>query len=276
MKAFRLLVIVISLFLWAVLLWLATHTSETPSFFGKYSKSYFALLVLFALICCLFSISSLGSVYARVDSILKNFFVVLLSVCISLFVLEVFVRSFDIYGVSYYEESRRLYLSLLANDELYKIHRAGTQEVFQSYEISINEIGIRDGPINQKGSNEFRIVFLGDSVTFGVGVPNSATFVRKLEVILQETANRRVRAINTGVTSYNTTMQLAFLRKYGDFLQPDAVALLYSMNDFDEPPKAPFVPMSEVSVSGKSPPQMIEYLLGRSWLYRLTHHMLRI
>jgi lysophospholipase L1-like esterase len=112
---------------------------------------------------------------------------------------------------------------------------------------------------------------LGDSVVFGWGVNAEDTFTRRLEPLLARRLGRPVRTINAGVCSYATVPELRFLKRHGERIDPDLVLLLYVENDVIEnlmpPPR-------DDSLKGKSPPQAVGMLLGRSWLYRLSVHIL--
>jgi len=105
-------------------------------------------------------------------------------------------------------------------------------------------------------------------VTFGWGVPVETTFGRRLETLLTAKLGHPVRTVNSGVGGYNTVQEHAFLRTYIDVIEPDIVILLYVRNDI-ESNDAPFDPWSQLALHGKTPPEVIHILLGKSWLYRL-------
>jgi len=125
-----------------------------------------------------------------------------------------------------------------------------------------------------KRKEEYRILVLGDSVTFGPGVAQDQIFTSRLQRILTERTQRPIRVINTGVGGYNTVQENAFFKSQGLSLAPDMVILVYVTNDI-ETIKGPFDPWSERSFRGKSPPQIINLLLQKSWLFRLVRHVYR-
>lgn len=111
-----------------------------------------------------------------------------------------------------------------------------------SYKVEINSLGLNERELNfKKGKNTIRILFLGDSITFGLGVDVDKTFVRKVEnlsnsqlpcnPILSET--KRVETLNGGVSGYFTWQEIAFLRKVGLKYQPDIVVLDFYLNDLE-------------------------------------------
>lgn len=101
--------------------------------------------------------------------------------------------------------------------------------------FSANEIGYRTWPLRRGGRQSFRVVFLGDSWTFGLGVSGEESFPR----VFEELANRlgaaegRVVAFNLGLPGYNTLNEVAALDFFYDRLRPDAVVISPTPNDAD-------------------------------------------
>lgn len=99
----------------------------------------------------------------------------------------------------------------------------------------INALGLRgrDFPA-EKPANTWRILFIGDSFTFGEGVQDDETFASILEERLQlEAANgeRTYHVINAGVPGYNTKDEVLNLRAKWLDLEPDTVVLVFYLND---------------------------------------------
>jgi lysophospholipase L1-like esterase len=83
-----------------------------------------------------------------------------------------------------------------------------------------------------KPPGEVRILFLGDSVTFGYLVRHEETFVRGVERELRtRVAGARVACINAGVPGYSLFQGLRFLETRGFALAPDLVVLEFGWND---------------------------------------------
>jgi len=184
---------------------------------------------------------------------------------------ESLARLTDPLGISNYEASSRYHLDKIADDELIYRHRPNSHAVYNGIEVHINELGLRDRPVLPKQQDEYRVVALGDSVTFGWGVPEEHVFATRLEEILSHILGRSVTVLNTGVGSYNTVQEYAFLKSYGRLLQPDLLILLYVTNDIEIHQK-PFNPWDQVSLKGKSPSEAAMILLGKTWCFRLFHH----
>lgn len=252
----------------ALLGWLATHQSSEPSILGRYSPRYFGLLLGTGVLVTVSLLAQTSFLYRRLHRLRREITLALSSIVFSVIALEVVIRMVDPFGVSYFQENLRYQLDKLPDPLLVYKHAPGLRRTYQGVDVAINQLGFRDRELEKKRDNELRILLLGDSVTFGWGVPIEATFGRTLERILTARIGRPVRVINTGVGGYNTVQEYAVLRAYADAIEPDIVVLLYVFNDI-ETNDPPFDPSSQVSLSGTSPPESMAILLGRSWLYRL-------
>ncbi len=107
-------------------------------------------------------------------------------------------------------------------------------------EIRTNQEGFRDRDYSiVKPSHVLRIAFIGDSFTLAEQVEEDQTFVRRVEVELNEILRRQgvikqeVECMNFGIGGYDTQQEVlcyeAYVRKY----KPDVVVLMmYPHNDF--------------------------------------------
>lgn len=100
-----------------------------------------------------------------------------------------------------------------------------------SFRVTVNPQGLRGEPIPAKG-DAFRVLAVGDSSTFGVGVDDGATWPAQLETVMN-TNRRRVEVVNAGVPGYTAFQGLRFLRGPGVALQPDLVVAAFGFNDAD-------------------------------------------
>ena len=102
--------------------------------------------------------------------------------------------------------------------------------------IVTNRYGFReeDADLLTKHASEYRVAFIGDSVTLGFGVDVEKTFVRRFEKIAQtKLPGHNVRGLNFGIDGYNTIQIEALLNtKVLDF-SPDKVIYVMCLNDFD-------------------------------------------
>lgn len=112
-------------------------------------------------------------------------------------------------------------------------HRVNAEGFGSGCYITTNELGLRDRPMRaQKAQGDLRILFVGDSITFGFVLGEGERISRQAEMILNERdVGRRVRCINAGVAGYTTWQELDLLREIGPMIQPDAVVLQFCIND---------------------------------------------
>ena len=97
-----------------------------------------------------------------------------------------------------------------------------------------NEQGLReDHPIPlQKKSAELRVLFLGDSCTFGYGLEHSEGYVDVAEKLLQQRlAGQPVECINAGVPGYTLFQGWQYWSTDGQQLKPDLVVVCFGGND---------------------------------------------
>jgi len=272
---FRAMLLIVSVGLWSLTLWLATHSSENGQVLSRYSHTYFAFLAALAALSTLFTILPFGKAYRWVHSKRHNLLLLVLSLGLSVGLVEFVIRVLDPIGIAYYEYANDYHLDKIADDEMYYRHKPHLDRIYQGVPVQTNALGLRDDPILDKEPNEYRILFLGDSVTFAWGVRQEDGFVHRVGEILEDELGRPIRTINAGVGSYNTDNENAALQRYGNMLQPDIVVLTYVSNDIDPTPDQAFNPWLENSYRDKSPPQVLELLLGKTWTYRLISHLAR-
>lgn len=88
----------------------------------------------------------------------------------------------------------------------------------------------RTTPFPEKNSDTFRIVFIGDSMTYGYGVDDRFIY----PTLLGEELNRthRVEVINLGISGWQSTDILKILTDFMPGLQPDLVVYGMVLNDF--------------------------------------------
>ncbi len=94
--------------------------------------------------------------------------------------------------------------------------------------VQTNSLGLReDREFGKKGEKDFRILVLGDSITFGKGVEAEEAFPRVLERFLKKHFDDSYcwEVINAGVSGYGTRQEFAYLKESGLKLMPDVVIL---------------------------------------------------
>jgi len=100
-----------------------------------------------------------------------------------------------------------------------------------------NEIGYRTVSLEKsKPAGTFRVAFLGDSWTFGLGLREADSFPRRFEEMARQLGagnGREVQAVNLGMPGYNTANEIAALDFFWERVRPDAVVLCPTSNDAD-------------------------------------------
>jgi hypothetical protein len=96
-----------------------------------------------------------------------------------------------------------------------------------AYRYSNNSLGLRGPEIHAK--TKPRILVLGDSFTYGIGVNDEETFCSILQTLLPGN-----EIINAGNGGKGTDYALKFYRTKGKQLEPDVVILVFCGNDFSD------------------------------------------
>jgi len=106
--------------------------------------------------------------------------------------------------------------------------------------IASNAEGFRTKPLPRtKGKGVYRILFLGDSTTFGWGVEQAERFSDLLEERLNAASTGlRYEIINLGLPGYSSYHGRLVFERYGLAYAPDMVVLSFGANDSRVIPKA--------------------------------------
>lgn len=119
------------------------------------------------------------------------------------------------------------------DDELFFCLRRNARVVWQGVEIHTNELGLRCQPIEPKRTDEYRILSLGESTTFGARVEQDQSYSAQLEVLLQKSdRSHTYRVINAGVSAYSSFQSLRYFEIRGLKLRPDLVLFYHEANDY--------------------------------------------
>jgi hypothetical protein len=95
-----------------------------------------------------------------------------------------------------------------------------------------NSLGYRAGFV-EKRPGTCRVVFVGDSWTFGLGVSEAKAFPRQLEGLARRHGAHDVEAWSLALPGYNLLNEVAALETFADLLQPDAVVFCPTINDIN-------------------------------------------
>ncbi len=144
--------------------------------------------------------------------ILKNLFLILLSVILTIIVLEGFLR------IVLKERSSSLNIGIL-------------NKKFSKKYYSINSVGMRDEEIKLKSKNDNYIMFIGDSITFGSGLKKEDIYP---QIVLEN--QNKYNIFNFSLPGANTIYQLNLLKnnleKFNEY-KFDYLVYQYLGNDID-------------------------------------------
>lgn len=96
--------------------------------------------------------------------------------------------------------------------------------------IEVDSLGLRYPELAPKSSDEFRVLVLGDSITFGDFVEEGETWTRQMEALTRG-RTKKVLFINAGLPGAGTAEELALFREIGDRVKPDLVLVGMYLND---------------------------------------------
>jgi len=173
---------------------------------------------------------------------LRNLLVKLVAILIVFIVFlalgELLIRIYLNYNTAYDIEMTKYAMNLKNdsdNELIGHMHKPNKSMVLMNVMVDINSDGLRDGEYPVSKSDKYRIVVLGDSLTFGWGVPEEGTFA----TILEENLNSRypTEIINFGTGNYNTEQEVNLFIEKGLKYNPDKVVLFYFINDAEITPQ---------------------------------------
>jgi hypothetical protein len=140
----------------------------------------------------------------------SNLFLASLSLMISLLVAEFFCRAF-------------IEVPVLSQNVAYPIYENDEELQWKlksplRYEgITVNSKGFRGKEIILKGQDDFNILAIGDSHTFGHKVSDKMAYPAQLASILNERyRDRPINVFNAGVPGYNTEQVLNNYKRISD------------------------------------------------------------
>jgi lysophospholipase L1-like esterase len=144
-------------------------------------------------------------------------------------------------------------------------------ESYVGVPVAINNLGLRGSDTTiAKPPGVFRIIGVGDSITFGYGVRVEDTFLQVLERDLNASAPAGVRyeVINAGVPATGLEYYTHFIEHDAPALQPDLILVCMALNDIDplldpEPVEPVARRTAFRSVNG--------FLLAHSYLYNAMY-----
>ena len=101
------------------------------------------------------------------------------------------------------------------------------------HKVVNNRLGFRERDFETpKPAGVYRVMVLGDSLTWGAGLSRQQRYSARLEALLQEEhPEKRIEVLNFGVSGGPTVGQRDVLRKHVDAVDPDLVLVGFCIND---------------------------------------------
>ncbi len=163
----------------------------------------------------------------------------ILIIIIALFAIgELIIRVYLNYNMAYDIEMTKYAMNLKVDSDNPRIgheHKPNKSMELMDVIVDINSDGLRDKEYPVEKSDKYRMIFLGDSLTFGWGVQENETFATLIEEDLN--TKRPTEVINFGTGNYNTEQQVNLFIEKGLKYDPDKVVLFYFINDAELTPQ---------------------------------------
>jgi hypothetical protein len=111
--------------------------------------------------------------------------------------------------------------------------RPSAQDLWDDVPVQVNAKGLRGPEVDYaRRPGAARIVYLGDSVTVGYGLPSHALSYPYLTAErLQRIGGRTIETVNGAVNGYSTWQEVRWLEREGIRYQPDLIVLGFVLND---------------------------------------------
>lgn len=97
--------------------------------------------------------------------------------------------------------------------------------------LRTNSLGLRGEEISLDSAGEFRVLVLGDSITWAGYLPQEETYVYKLEGLLNKEPKNKIKIINAGIGDVGIEEETNFLKEVFDKVSPKMVILSFYLND---------------------------------------------
>lgn len=97
--------------------------------------------------------------------------------------------------------------------------------------VRTNAHGLRDEPVQDDDAETLTVLVLGDSFTFGTGVPAEQRYTELVETRLRLRYDRPVQVISAGIPSWGVENYYQYLRGPGLAMEPDIVVTAFIRND---------------------------------------------
>src|SRR5689334_18825859 len=133
---------------------------------------------------------------------LKNLLTVLTAVVISFAAIEIGLRTIGYDPLKELKNGREAIIRISDIPGLEYELTPNASAYAWNTEVKINSLGFRDREFSEQKSRAYRILALGDSITFGTSLAVDLTYPKQLEELLNEAGSARFEVFNLGVGGY--------------------------------------------------------------------------
>lgn len=163
------------------------------------------------------------------SSLITNLLLIPIAYLIPISIIEISTKDIS----KYLDNYRSIYVRDI---KLGWKHKPSTKGVAFFTWVEINSNKLRGPEISyKKPKDTYRILFLGDSVTFGHLVHNyKEVFPHMVEKILFDKTKKKIEAINAGVNGYSPWQEYLYLKEEGIKFNPNLVVVGFVLNDVTE------------------------------------------
>lgn len=166
---------------------------------------------------------------------LKNLLVVTVSVIVTVALLDLTLRV--VYKFKYSPRgTARIPIAktyrLSENKHLLYELRPNSKARVNGIDFEINAFGFRDKKYRLRKENSLRIIFIGDSLTYGWNIALENTYHKHLERLFHS-SGYDVDVMGMGMVGYNTEQEYYLIREKALVFEPDMIVLQITMNDFE-------------------------------------------
>ena len=184
-------------------------------------------LIFVAISECVRRISWLDSVTRR--EIVARALLSFLAIFLPIALLELSLRPF----ASFPDPKTTIYVK---DPELGWRLKPNSEDVWSGQKVQINSKGLRGPELEYaKPAHVLRVLYLGDSVTFGDELPSyEQSFPYLTKAILERRLTHSVETINSGVSGYTPWQEDIYLKREGIKFSPDLVVVGFVLNDVTE------------------------------------------
>lgn len=122
---------------------------------------------------------------------------------------------------------------LQSDDDLFWMLKPNNRASYRGVTVTTNSLGHRGPEPGPPQEGELRILSLGESGAFGIGVADGETYAAVLEKMLRtRLPDRPVTVLNGGVPAWSSFQSRMYLELRGLDLEPDLVLFYHEMNDY--------------------------------------------